>query len=89
MRTERRKKRRARLATRLLVLVSLALTAALVWRWWTVPAPPDSLRTAVPIPAQTLKGPDARPRPEHEEINTVERQALEDILRQKNTTGRR
>lgn len=90
MRTAKRKKQRARLVARLLALVSLAFTAALLWRWvWTVPAPPDSLRTAVPLPAQTPTAPGTPPPPQHEEINTAERQDLEKILRQKNTTGHR
>jgi len=90
MRTAKRKKQRARLVTRLLALVSLALIAALLWHWvWAGPAPPDAMRTAVPMPARTLTASGTQPRPEHEEFNTVERQALENILRQKNTTGQR
>jgi hypothetical protein len=86
----KRKQKRARLAARLVALMSLALTAALLWRWVsTVPAPSDSLRTALPMPAQTLTAPGTQPQPEHEELNTVERQSLENILRQKNAAARR
>jgi len=86
----KRKKKRGRRVVRLVALVSLTLAAALLWRWvWTVPAAPDSLRTAVPLPARTLTAPGAQPAPQHEEINAVERQALENILRQKHATGQR
>jgi hypothetical protein len=70
--------------------MSLTLAAALLWRLvWSVPPPPDSRRAAVPMPAQTLTTAGPRPRPEHEEFNTVERQGLENILRQKNAAAQR
>ena len=90
MRSTKRKKQRARLVARLFALMSLAFTAALLWYWLSAaPAPPDALRTAVPMPARTLVAPGTQPQPEHEEFNAVERQGLENILRQKNTAAHR
>jgi len=86
----KRKKRRGWRVAALVAVISLALAAALLWHWLRpAPAPPDAVRTAAPLRAPTLSAPGGEPRPADEEFNTVERQGLENILRQKNAAGQR
>jgi cytochrome c-type biogenesis protein CcmH/NrfG len=80
----RRKKKRGPRVVGLLIILALAVTAALLWRWVESPgAAPETVR-ALPVRVPSLAPASRPPGQLPEEFSAAERQRLEEVLRQKN-----